>query len=295
VFVDVNDASGILATIDSGFVNSYRGKDRAAWESVLKRKRKELAKHLAKLPSSGLSENDTKAVAAMRTQLKTFSEDSSAIRGSTRKCEEARSKGLDYSSLRAALVACFVEIGNNLSFEGTKVKRVTWLDLLHRTDEPERRKAVFLAFVPLWQAINGNDESDSPYRRLMALAAADAAKHGSEIDAAARDAGVESGQVEHWLEQILDAWREVSCDQMTEPWDFRYQAGAIVCWPLRFRTIRSADQSTVLPGPGRRPQTAAFSTTSIRAGKPGRTPTSSPMDECRLASGKPTTPALRVV
>jgi hypothetical protein len=227
IFADVNDASSILATIDSGFVKSYRHRDRAAWERVYRSKRRQLAKHLAKLPSQGLSGEDAKAVAAMRTQLKAFSDNTSSP---SAKCQDAKRKDLDYAAMRAALVACFVEVGNSLSIDDAtspakKVNRVSALDLLHRTDDPARRKAIFLAFVPLWQAINGNNESDSPYRRMMAMAAMDSAKRGSEIDAAARDAGVDNSEVEHWLEQILDTWREVSGDALVEPWDFRYQAG----------------------------------------------------------------------
>jgi hypothetical protein len=78
---------------------------------------------------------------------------------------------------------------------------------------------------PLWQAINGHNEPDSPYRRMIAGAAAEAAKNGSEIDNAARDVGIDTAEVERWLVQILDAWRQASGDAMIEPWDFRFQAG----------------------------------------------------------------------
>src|SRR5215471_545694 len=114
---------------------------------------------------------------------------------------------------------------NSLSFEGGKINRVSALDLLHETSDPGRRKAVFFAFVPLWRAINGNNEPDSPYRRMIAGAAAEATKNGSEIDNAARDVGIDSAEVERWLVEILDAWRESSGDAMVEPWDFRYQMG----------------------------------------------------------------------
>ncbi|HKU27809.1 MAG TPA: hypothetical protein VJQ54_20225, partial [Candidatus Sulfotelmatobacter sp.] len=123
------------------------------------------------------------------------------------------------------LVACFYEIGNSLSFDGGTINRVSALDLLHETSDATRRKAVFFALVPLWQAINGNNQPDSPYRRMIAGAAAEAAKNGSEIDSAARDAGIDPGKVEHWLLEILDAWREASGDAMVEPWDFRFETG----------------------------------------------------------------------
>ena len=224
IYADLSDAFTIITTIDSGLFTSYRGKDRAAWSQVYREKRKEFSERLAKLPSHGLSENDTKAIAAMRTQSATFSETISApfSPGGTGKCQDASRKDQDYASLRLALLACFTEKANDVSFEGGKINRQSVLDLLHEIEEPERRKAVFMALAPLWQAINGNNEPDSPYRRMIALAAADAAKHGSEIDAAARDAGVNTADVERWLEQILDAWRQVNPDDPVEPWSFSY-------------------------------------------------------------------------
>jgi hypothetical protein len=235
IYAGVNDAFSIIATIDSGLFASFRGKDRAAWAQLYRKQRKKLSQRLSSLPSHGLSENDAKAVAAMRTQFASFSETIAAPFSPGGKCQDASPKnkdkdddknnkdnGQNYASLRRALLVCFTENANNLSFEGGKITRQSALDLLHELEEPERRKAVFLALAPLWHAINGNNEPDSPYRRLIALAAADGARHGSEIDAAARDAGVSTAEVEQWLEQILDAWRQANSDQQVEPWDFSY-------------------------------------------------------------------------
>ena len=222
IYADLNDAFSIITTIDSGLFARYRGRDRAAWEQVYREKRKEFSARAAKLPSHGLSENDAKALAAMRKQVAAFSETISAPFSPGGKCEDARRKDQDYASLRQALLVCFTESANNVSFEGGKINRQSVLDLLHEIEEPERREAVFMALLPLWKAINGDNEPDSPYRRLIALAAVGAAKNGSEVDHAARDAGVSTADVEHWLEQILDAWRQVSRDQPIEPWNFSY-------------------------------------------------------------------------
>jgi hypothetical protein len=159
----------------------------------------------------------------MRTQLQSFHEDVSAPFSPHGSCQEAKRRDLNYAAMRAALTVCIVDNDSRMKFEGQNINRQAALDLLHELKEPERRKAVFLALVPLWQSINGNDEADSPYRRMIAMAAADAAKNGSEIDRAARDAGVKTADVERWLEQILDAWRESSSDQPVEPWSFSYQ------------------------------------------------------------------------
>ena len=221
IYADLSDAFTIITTIDSGLFTSYRGRDRAAWVQVYREKRKEFSARLAKLPGHDLSASDTKAIAAMRAQFATFSETISAPFSPDGKCQNASRKDQDYASLRTALLVCFAESANNVNFEGGKINRQSVLDLLHEIEEPERRKAVFMALAPLWQAINGNNEPDSPYRRLVALAA-DTGKHGSEIDAAARDAGVNTADVERWLEQILDAWRQVNPADPVEPWSFSY-------------------------------------------------------------------------
>jgi hypothetical protein len=49
--------------------------------------------------------------------------------------------------------------------------------------------------------------------------------NGSDIEAAARDLGIKPEDVERWLEQILDTWRQVNPDRMIEPWDYRYVSG----------------------------------------------------------------------
>src|SRR6516162_6667248 len=224
LYAEVSDANSILVTIDSGLLSTYQGKDRTAWQQFYRKKRAKLAKELDRLPASGLSAQDTRAIAAMRHQMKAFT-GGGALFSPAAKCQDATRKDIAYRDLKSALVACFVEIGNSLSFEGGKINRVSALDLLHETSNPGRRKAVFFAFVPLWQAINGNNEPDSPYRRMIAGAAAEAAKNGSEIDNAAHDVGIDPAEVERWLMLILDAWRESSGDAMVEPWDFRFQTG----------------------------------------------------------------------
>jgi len=225
LYAEVSDANSILATIDSGLLSSYLGKDRTAWMQFYSESRARLAKELESLPASGLSGRDIEAIAAMRKQMKGFIGVEQLSRGKA-KCQDATRHDIAYSELKSALVACFVEIGNSLSFDGGRINRVSALDLLHETADSGRRKAVFLAFVPLWQAINGNNEPDSPYRRMIAAAAAEGSKGESEIAAAARDVGVDPRGVESWLVRILDAWRDSSGVTLVEPWDFRFNAGA---------------------------------------------------------------------
>jgi hypothetical protein len=112
-----------------------------------------------------------------------------------------------------------------LQFEGGTVDRGTALQLLHDIEEPARRKALFDAFRPMWSALNGENDAASPYRRMIRMAAADAARNGSQVDAAARAIGVTTAEIEKWLLQILEAWRRSNGAAMVEPWDYRYSIG----------------------------------------------------------------------
>jgi oligoendopeptidase F len=61
---------------------------------------------------------------------------------------------------------------------------------------------------------------------MIRLAAAEAHRTGSPIDSAARTIGVTTAQTESWLERILETWRQVAGSAATEPWDYRFAAGA---------------------------------------------------------------------
>jgi len=225
------DAADAVSYIDSGYVNRVEGRDLAGWRKTAAERQRALGAALSTAGRGPLSKSDAFAIAAMRKSLDAFEPDefssndaASAAPATT--CKDARRRDLDYAAIRASLVQCYVEIGNQLKFENGTVDRGTALQLLHVIEEPGRRKVLFDAFLPLWAALNGNDEPDSPYRRMIAMAAADATHGGSEIDTAARAIGVDTAQVERWLVQILEEWRDVSGPSMVEPWDYRYQGSA---------------------------------------------------------------------
>lgn len=224
-YADLNDASGALSLIDSGLQLNYDGKDRDAWNQTYAAKRAQLTEQLRRISTRKFNAEDQRAVKLMRLSVEALSESPDSPAPAS-KCQHAQNRKLKSEPLRAALYACFAELANNLEFEGGKVTRVGAFDLLTRMHEPERRKALFLAFVPLWQAVNGGSEPGSPYRRMITMVAADAKRGGSPIDAAAKTVGTDPAEIEKWLEQILDTWRRVSGDTPIEPWDYRYVSGA---------------------------------------------------------------------
>jgi hypothetical protein len=224
-YADFNDASGAIALIDSGLSATHDGRDREAWRQVYAARRGEVAAALANLDTQKLNATDARAVILMRKSIDATHEEPESL-APVGKCQDAR-QDLQHDRLREALYACFDVYANNLDFEGERLTRVSAFDLLTRMDEPERRRTLFYAFVPLWQAVNGNSEAASPYRRAIRMAAREAQRAGgSEIDAAARTVGVSTAALEEWLVQILDQWRAVSDDTPIEPWDYRYVNGA---------------------------------------------------------------------
>ncbi len=99
--------------------------------------------------------------ALMRAGLSDFPADASTLSPSS-KCKNAQNPDLGYDALRAALYSCFDELGNNLQFEGATVNRVSAFSMLEQIKEPERRKKLFLAFSPLWEAVNGTRSARQP-------------------------------------------------------------------------------------------------------------------------------------
>jgi hypothetical protein len=227
LLADLADAHYIAATIDSGLFATYHGKDGAAWHRVAIDAQKQLLSRLAALSPDTLSPTDQRALARMRDTLKYFSEAGlSATPDGANKCSRSSEANLPYHDLRMSLYACFGEIAEHLQFEGKEVNRVAALGLLGKLPESARRKKLLLTFVPLWRSINADNTPASPYRRLIALAAAESSAHTSRIGAAAKTLGVDSAEVESWLEQILDAWRAATPDKPIEPWDFHYTYSA---------------------------------------------------------------------
>jgi hypothetical protein len=219
-FLDYLDANGAASYIESGAVDRFGDRDLDGWRSVARAERRRLETELDASTAGALPDGDRRALAAMRSTLDALAVE--AAETAAPRCSDARRPDADYTAMRAALTSCFVEYGNRLRFDGREIDRGTALALLHTVEDPGHRRALFEAFVPLWTALNGRNETDSPYRRLVALAAVAARDRGSEVDAAARAIGVATTDVERWLVQVLEAWRDASPPGLVEPWDYRY-------------------------------------------------------------------------
>ena len=226
-YADFNDAAGAVGLIDSDparyAAQGYAGESRKHWVKLYRTRRSQLLAGLKQIQERDLSDSDRRAVSLMQDALGE-STPSPASLAPTGHCADTQRRDLPLRAQQQALYACFVELGNRLPFEGATVTRVDAFGLLGSLPDAERRKALFLAFVPLWHALNGNDEPDSPYRRMIRRTAL--GTHGTPTPPAlaARAIDISPGEPEVWLERILDVWREVSGEEVLEPWDYRFQA-----------------------------------------------------------------------
>ena len=189
-----------------------------------------LEPRLAAIDSSGLPEGDRRALAVMRRALTTDlspvgpASDAGApvppVCAYDARAIAAGRGGTD--SLRRRIYACYGWAQSHVRLDGEDLDRVTVLGALARTDDPVRRRRLFLALDSVWHSVNGDGGRDSPYRLLIGLKA----RAGESPTAQrARALGLEPDSLQQWLLEILEAWRAGTPDSLTEPWDWYYEAG----------------------------------------------------------------------
>lgn len=128
-------------------------------------------------------------------------------------------------SLRARMYACYGWAQSHVADGDDTLDRLTVLGALAHTDDPARRRALFLRLAPVWRSVNGDGGAASPYRRLIALEVDGRGAGESPIAAQARASGVPPDSLEPWLRAILETWRDATPDSPVEPWDWYYMVG----------------------------------------------------------------------
>jgi hypothetical protein len=196
--------------------------------------RRQLARRLGQIDSSSLAANDARAFGVMRLTLARDLDslppsDAISAPGSLRPpdCgyDAARiggaAHGLD--SLRQRLYACYGWAQSHVLVDGDTLDRLTVLGSLGKIDDRARRQRLFLSLQPVWQSVNGRNETGSPYRRLIALEARSG--RVSRLAEQIRASGIPADSLELWLTAILATWRAVNPDRAIEPWDWYYLTG----------------------------------------------------------------------
>jgi hypothetical protein len=223
--VDVNQELGRSATDDGtpDLVSSHN------------QLRERVAASLAAVDSATLRPDDARALGIMRrtlaADLNPIEPVHTAVTAENRQPDcgydpqfvLTRGNGLD--SLRRRMYACYSWAQSHVVVAGDTLDRLSVLGALGRTEGAGRRKQLFLSLDPVWRSVNRANDAGSPYRRLIAREISD--RRGAEAPAAAqsRAAGLIPDSLEQWLVRILETWREVTPDSLTEPWDWYYENG----------------------------------------------------------------------
>jgi len=130
-----------------------------------------------------------------------------------------------YERLSARLYACFGSAARRVITGRDTSDRLTVLGQLGTEPSPERRRELFLALRPIWEAATGTPGAPSPYRTLLPLSARRWRERGSPIAEAARSLALDPAGVESTLVRILSTWRDHTSTTRLEPWDWYYANG----------------------------------------------------------------------
>lgn len=228
----------IEVTRSRGATTSTSG---VAWADLVRSyqsARARLQRALSEVPSAPLSEEDLRALQAMRRALELYlpemsTQDASGAAAAGDRTEldcryDAQAIALGegaYEALSERIYACFSEAAHSLSFEGEQIDRLTVFGRLPLTDDPARREALWRSMVPIWESVNGDNAPSSPYRTLVRLNAARMEREKKVLGESVRGIGVEPAAMEAWLIEVLQKWRDITPERQIEPWDFAYEAG----------------------------------------------------------------------
>ncbi len=131
-----------------------------------------------------------------------------------------RAAGRD--ALAAHTFECYGAAARQIVVDGDTLDRLSILGLLGRTDDPARRRRLFMALEPVWRSVNGDDADASPYRAMVRLRVASWGAGNSPMQRRALALGVPPDTLEQWLMRVLGAFRATMPDTLVEPWDFHY-------------------------------------------------------------------------
>jgi hypothetical protein len=222
VFANFLDANSAVDTIDSGLLDTVVGGDRGAWQQRRESAVSQLTASLKNLKTAKLTLADMRVVQHMAATFDELSDPGASMRPAYQ-CADAAKPQSDVDILQATIYSCFDQVGNRLDFAGERITRSGALQRLQEIEDPARRKALFFALAPLWEAVNGKDEGTSPYRRMIAMAASAFRSKPSPLSEAAQALGTDVPRLEAWLVELLEAWRQANQGAAPiEPWDYRH-------------------------------------------------------------------------
>lgn len=180
---------------------------------------------LTQVRATSLSAEDHRALELMRRALQRRPA-TGVESGPEPACDPDPQGTLALEALTDATMACYGAAQERIVVGHDTLDRLTILGRLSQEADPERRRSLFRALTPVWRSVNGGNEPDSPYRRLLRLRRAAWQGGSSPLQQKGPAFGLTMAEVERWLEAALEAWRRATPGPVMEPWDWYYRNGA---------------------------------------------------------------------
>lgn len=215
---------------DVGVASGEPARSLSDLATTFNQRRARLRAQLAAVDAAALDSTDGRALGTMRA---TLARDLDAVAPPSRGASAAASPPscrdgdapARLDSLRAWTYACYGWAQSHVAVGTDTLDRLSVLGMVATTDDPARRRALFLALEPVWRSVNGTDQPASPYRRMIALEAASRGAPGGPGAGQIAASGIPPDSLEPWLEAVLRAWRDATSDTCMEPWDWLYENG----------------------------------------------------------------------
>lgn len=180
---------------------------------------------LTQVRATSLSDEDRRALELMQRALDRRPA-TGVETGPEPACDPDPQGTLALEALTDATMACYGTAQERVVVGRDTLDRLTILGRLSQEADPEQRRTLFRALTPVWRSVNGGNQPDSPYRRLLRLRREAWRGGSSPLEQKGPAFGLTTAEVERWLVAALEAWRRATPGPVMEPWDWWYRNGA---------------------------------------------------------------------
>ena len=142
-------------------------------------------------------------------------------------------------SLMVRILTCYGVAARTIVVGGDTLDRLSVIGRLSHENDPAVRELLWKALDPVWRSVNGANDSNSPWRQLIAARANEWRRTGLPVVKRATEFGLRAVEAEQWLVRALDAWRRATPDSLIEPWDW-YDVNGIASRALSDRVSRAS-------------------------------------------------------
>src|SRR5690606_4254966 len=121
-----------------------------------------VSEELARVDTAALNPEDRRAWIAMGRVLRGIAVDGADATPPVG-CDPGRQSAMALQPLTDVTMACYGAAQERIVVGRDTLDRLTILGRLAQEADPERRRSLFRALIPVWRSVNGSNQPDSPY------------------------------------------------------------------------------------------------------------------------------------